>query len=241
MIITVGGITKYSKWFPLYRDYIDYRKLRIGFQKRLLKALRRKLGPSFAPVANELLKQYPDGFYVHAPKTPDKFGGSMKGLVKYLARYLGRPSIASSRIDGFDGKYVYYHYNRHPDEKLYYEKVSAQTFILRIIQHLPPANFHMVRYYGIYSNGAASSERVSKALRTHQITPLYSESKHSKRVFYSHWRGALMRAFNVDPCSCPECEEEMVPIFCEYKGIRYWDVKTRGQPRIIKSQHFSAG
>ena len=237
-IATVGGITKYGKYFQLYGDFIDYAMLRKGFQKRLLKKLQKTLGPSFAPVAVELVKNYPNGFYVHAPKLPAKIAGSVKGLVKYLARYLGRPCVASSRIDGFDGKYVYYHYKRHPDDKLFFEKVLVSTFVHRILQHYPPKNFQMVRYYGIYSNALSSSSRVLTALKTKQVTFLYSRAAHQKRVFYSHWRGAMIRAFHVDPCLCPDCDTEMIPIFSVYKGITYWDVRSSGKPRIIKSQLF---
>ena len=232
-IVTVGGISRYNKWFPLKNDIIPYRILRTEFQKRLLKKMRRALGPSFAPVANQLLEKYPEGFYVNAPKSDKKYGSSVKSLVKYLARYLGRPCIASSRIDGFDGKNVYYHYNRHPDEKRCYEKVAASDFVLRLLQHFPDENFQMVRYYGIYSNALSSSERVLTALNSREVTYLYPKAGHAKRVFYSHWRGAMIRSFGVDPIECPCCKTKMVPLYRKYKGIVFWDVGSRGSRKLV--------
>jgi len=231
-IITVGGITRYGKWFTPYRDVLPYALLRKKFQIRLLKKLRRTLGPSFIPVQAKLMETYPDGFYVHAPRVDEKLGTSVKGLVKYLARYLGRPCIASSRIDGFDGKYVYYHYNRHPDDRCYYEKVAASDFVLRLLQHLPDKNFKMVRYYGIYSNAISNSKRVTKALNSKQVAYLYSKASHEKRVFYSHWRSAKIRAFHVDPLECPCCKSQMVPLYRVYKGIVFWNVAPKGARKI---------
>ena len=39
-------------------------------------------------------------------------------MFKYIGRYLGRPVIATSRIDKYDGSMVTFHYNRHEDELL---------------------------------------------------------------------------------------------------------------------------
>lgn len=38
--------------------------------------------------------------------------------MKYIGRYLGRPVIATSRIDNYDGDMVTFHYNRHEDDDL---------------------------------------------------------------------------------------------------------------------------
>ena len=38
-----------------------------------------------------------------------------KTVTKYVGRYLGRPVIAISRIDKYDGEFVTFHYNRHED------------------------------------------------------------------------------------------------------------------------------
>nr|WP_320923379.1 transposase [Hungatella sp.] len=38
-------------------------------------------------------------------------------VLKYIGRYLGRPVIASSRIDSYGGDIVTFHYNRHDNSK----------------------------------------------------------------------------------------------------------------------------
>ena len=45
-------------------------------------------------------------------------------VVKYISRYLGRPVIATSRIDSYDGENIAFHYNKHEDDS-YVEKSSS--------------------------------------------------------------------------------------------------------------------
>ena len=65
------------------------------------------------------------GFYVRAKPnlcTPDI-------TIKYISRYLGRPVIATSRIDHYDGENVTFHYTRHEDDKTVTETIPALDFI----------------------------------------------------------------------------------------------------------------
>ena len=50
--------------------------------------------------------EHTHGFYVYAK--PDKC--DPKTAIKYIGRYLGRPVIATSRIDHYDGRLVTFHY-----------------------------------------------------------------------------------------------------------------------------------
>ncbi|MFQ7356265.1 MAG: transposase [Coprococcus phoceensis] len=75
------------------------------------------------------------GFYVYAkPNLSDS-----KTVIKYIGRYLGRPVIATSRIDNYDGDTVTFHYNRHEDNKYIVETLPAIDFIKRLIRHIPEA------------------------------------------------------------------------------------------------------
>jgi len=62
-------------------------------------------------------------------------------VTKYIGRYLGRPVIATSRIDNYDSKTVTFHYNRHEDNKLVVETIPAMDFIKRLIRHIPEKHF----------------------------------------------------------------------------------------------------
>nr|WP_235828964.1 transposase [Anaerosacchariphilus polymeriproducens] len=71
-------------------------------------------------------------------------------VIKYIGRYLGRPVIATSRIDSYDGENVTFHYNRHEDEKFVTETVSSLDFIEQLIRHIPEKHYKTIRYYGLY-------------------------------------------------------------------------------------------
>ena len=80
--------------------------------------------------------------------------GEIKDLdivTKYIARYIGRPAIAESRIVSYDGEYVEYKYTPHGQNEEVIEKVTAEEFIKRLIIHIPETNFKMIRRYGLYS------------------------------------------------------------------------------------------
>lgn len=86
-------------------------------------------------------------FYVRAKPnlcTPDI-------TIKYISRYLGRPVIATSRIDDYDGENVTFHYTRHEDNKTVTETIPALDFIQKLIVHIPEKHFKMLRYYGVYA------------------------------------------------------------------------------------------
>ena len=80
-----------------------------------------------------IYKKHEDGFYVRAKPnlcTPNI-------TIKYISRYLGRPVIANSRIDHYDGDFVTFHYTRHEDNKTITMRIPAIDFIKRLIIHIP--------------------------------------------------------------------------------------------------------
>ena len=76
--------------------------------------------------------------------------------IKYISRYLGRPVIATSRIDDYDGENVTFHYTRHEDNKTVTETIPALDFIQKLIVHIPEKHFKMLRYYGVYAKQKTS-------------------------------------------------------------------------------------
>ena len=89
-------------------------------------------GNSFKSMKSFIYNHCKNGFYVYAkPNLCDP-----KTVTKYIERYLGRPVIATSRIDSYDGDTVTFHYNWHEDNKYVVEKIPALDFISRLIQHI---------------------------------------------------------------------------------------------------------
>jgi len=71
-------------------------------------------------------------------------------LAKYIGRYVRHPAIANSRItDASKGKIKFF-YLDNGGNKVSVTK-TADSFITSLIQHIPPRQFKLIRYYGAYS------------------------------------------------------------------------------------------
>ena len=93
--------------------HFSYTFLRNAFRTALLDELESRIGPSFKETKAACYSDHKDGFYIYAK--PNKC--DPQTVAKYIGRYLGRPVIATSRIDSYDGEMVTFHYNRHEDDK----------------------------------------------------------------------------------------------------------------------------
>ena len=115
-------------------------------------------------------------------------------------RYLGRPVIATSRIDKYDGENVTFHYNRHEDDQYVEETIPAIDFIKRLIRHIPEKHFKMIRYGGLYARHRQSDSKLYRAI---------SKSKHHIYQSFNQWRTAILTFFGYDPLECPDRGHKM--------------------------------
>ncbi|MBW2975435.1 transposase [Candidatus Woesearchaeota archaeon] len=67
-----------------------------------------------------------------------------------MGRYVRHPAIANGRIMCCDKKRITFFYNDNCNRKILVKK-SIGGFITSLIQHIPPPQFKMIRYYGAYS------------------------------------------------------------------------------------------
>ena len=201
-LISEGATGNITPWRIV--KHFDYTFLRNAFRKVLLDLLTEKLGPSFKKIKNEMYTKHADGFYVRAKPnscTPDI-------TLKYISRYLGRPVIATSRIDNYDGDNVTFHYTRHEDDKTIEECIPALDFIQRLIIHIPEKHFKMLRYYGIYAKHHIQEKNLRKCISL------------EKRGFLRSlldWRNSILLSFGYDPLHCPKCKTSMLVLEVYYK------------------------
>lgn len=87
------------------------------------------------------------GFYVWCD---DKSLRNNSSVAKYVSRYVRHPIIANGRIVGYDRRAVFFFYKNNNGERAYITK-SVGCFISSLAQHIPPAQFKMIRYYGAYA------------------------------------------------------------------------------------------
>ena len=201
-LISEGGAGNITPWRPV--KHFDYSFLRNAFRKVLLERLTSRIGPTFRKVKNEMYTKHADGFYVRAKPnlcTPDI-------TIKYISRYLGRPVIATSRIDTYDGENVTFHYTRHEDNKTVTETIPALNFIQKLIVHIPEKHFKMLRYYGIYAKHHKQEKKLRRCIS--------AEKQHFLRSIQD-WRQSILLSFGYDPLCCSECGTSMLVLEVYHK------------------------
>ena len=193
-LISEGGYSDDGFWRNV--KHFDYTFLRNAFRTALLNEMESKIGSSFKKVKAKCYREHQQGFYVYAkPNLCDP-----RIVVKYIGRYLGRPVIATSRIDKYDGEMVTFHYNRHEDEQYIEETIPAMEFIQRLIRHIPEKHFKMIRYGGISARHREIDSKLYRAI---------SKSKHHIYRSFNQWRTAILSSFGYDPLVCPDCQHRM--------------------------------
>ena len=203
VLVSEGGMGDKTPWRPF--KHFNYKFLRNAFRTVLLNQMEKVLGQSFKRVKAYIYKNCSNGFYVYAkPKLCNT-----KEVVKYIGRYLGRPVIAASRIDDYDGENVTFHYNRHEDDVLVTEKLPAAEFIKKLIVHIPDKHFKMIRYYGVYAKKHKQSDKIFMAV---------NKNLHSLHRQLASWQLQMLSAFGIDPLLCPHCNVKMLLIDIFHKG-----------------------
>jgi len=200
-LLSEGGYSDDGFWRHV--KHFNYTYLRNAFRTALLNEMESKIGPSFKKVKADCYTEHKHGFYVYAK--PNKC--DPKTVVKYIGRYLGRPVIATSRIDKYDGEMVTFHYNRHEDEQYIEETVPAMEFIQRLIRHIPEKHFKMIRY--------ARHRKIDSKLHR-----AISKSKHPIYRSFNQWRTAILSSFGYDPLECPDCKHKMMFLELYYNHKR---------------------
>lgn len=193
-LISEGGYSDNGFWRHI--DYFNYAYLRNAFRTALLNELESKIGPSFKKVKALCYREHKDGFYVYAK--PNKCNPHT--VVKYIGRYLGRPVIAASRIDKYDGYFVTFHYNRHEDGQYVEETIPVMEFIQRLIRLIPEKHYKMIRYGGLYARHREIDQKLHRAV---------SRRKHYIYRSFNQWRTAILLVFGYDPLKC-ECGTTML-------------------------------
>lgn len=207
-LVSEGGLGNSGFWRN--KTHFNYTFLRNAFQTALLKELKKHLPDSFKKTITSIYKNHKNGFYVYAKQNRC----DSKHVIKYIGRYLGRPVIATSRIDAYDTleDTVTFHYNRHEDDKYIVETIPSMEFIERLLQHIPEKHFKQIRYYGLYARKNAEKYKFNLAIH---------KSKHKFLLSLNRWRECIALSFGYDPISCPCCKNkmELLEIYYNHKRV----------------------
>lgn len=79
-------------------------------------------------------------------------------VINYIGRYSKRFCLSERKIESIDGEQINFRYkdykqrmpNGQAEQKIC--SLHYRDFFARLLQHVPPAGFQAVRYYGIYAN-----------------------------------------------------------------------------------------
>ena len=217
-LITQGGFSDDGFWRVV--KHFSYTLLRKSFQTALLNEMEKKIGPSFKKAKAAIYKKNKNGFYVYAkPNLCDT-----KTVIKYISRYLGRPVIALSRIDSYDGENVTFHYNRHEDNAFVKKTMPALDFISLLIQHIPEPHYKMTRYYGLYARHREKDKTLTLAIH---------KSKRKTIQSFTMWRNNILISFGYDPLCCPNCKHTMslTDVYYNHKRVSLEELYERANAK----------
>ena len=220
VLMTEGGLNDDGNWINV--NFLSYSKLRKQWQYHLLIQLRKHLPETkgVSGLIDKLFVKYPNGFYVNAETKMD----DAQKAAKYVGRYIARPAIAESRIQGYDGETVTFSYEDHETGETKSEILPVLQFIGRLVMHIPMKGYQMVKRYGLYARHIRPAFR--KALELLRKAKQLLLSFFTKKVT---WRQRIINSFRKDPLLCPVCGAEMELWFVWHPehGILY-DIITDG-------------
>jgi hypothetical protein len=142
-IVPGGGLSPDGKkWVPARQaDWLlPVQKLAAVFRSRLEEALRAEAPAEHATI--------PAGTWRKPWVVNTQPAGSGVTVVRYLARYVGRTAISDERIVAADDQAVTFRYTDSQTQEKKICTLSAEEFLRRYLQHVPPPGQHRVRYFG---------------------------------------------------------------------------------------------
>jgi hypothetical protein len=231
-VVSEGGLDQNKQWRNV--NYFDTKKLRKKWQYHVITALKKavrgtRYEAEWSGKLGSMFRKYPSGFDCDC--MPEK--GPVERLVTYLCKYVSSPPISIRRIEGYDGVNVTYRYKDHRRGEVR-ETITAVEFIGRMIQHLPPKGFRMVRYYGIYARPirekihALVSDALALLVRRAERLAQYFAGKRAferggqrQTTASNRPQGSVIEEFSKRPLSCPHCGSTNLLL------IRIWN-KTSG-------------
>lgn len=144
LLITEGGFDKGNNFLKC--EFIPAKGFRKSWQYHILEKLQANGLPN--ELATQMYNKYTNGFYVWLHSRGRIV--NPKQIMKYVGRYVRHPAIANSRIFYYDGKIVKFYYLDENNKRIEIT-MPADKFISALIQHIPPTQFKLIRYYGAYS------------------------------------------------------------------------------------------
>jgi predicted Zn-ribbon and HTH transcriptional regulator len=226
-LVPAGGLSFDDKRWrrPKYKNYlVPVKALSRLFRGRLVAALRQRyvnkelVLPPGTSLRNILDAAMAKDWVVYA-KEP--FAGPAK-LLNYLGRYIKRIAISNDRLIDMTNDRVRFYYRDYADHnRSKVMDLASEEFIRRFLQHVLPAGFCKVRYYGLLAIRNRSRRlQLCHRLLGHRYKPAAKKS----------WIELLIQVTGQDPQQCPDCKSGRLMVVDHLIP----KVGSRAPPRLIR-------
>lgn len=212
-IVTLSGFNKNYKY--LEKKYFHVNSIAGQWKKLVIDIVKngnyenKKFKKKAYTVANQL---YHDNKRLFFDIAKNDLNNNFHAI-KYIGRYLARAPIAEYKITDFSNNKVTFYYESLADNKERVElTLDVETFLSKLIIHIPPKHFKMIKRFGIYSRNIKpeiknAMERMKKYV-----------SKYSKVTFYQL---EIWNTFKLNPFYCFNCNIKM-----RVRKISYFNLST---------------
>jgi hypothetical protein len=210
-LVSSGGLDIKTEKVWLVNNHWPRRSLERRFKAELLKLLykEKKIG---SKLQNTLWKTE---WYVYAALA------KVSSIITagYIGRYTRRPPLSEARIIGYnpdnEGRVMFKYEDWYDGKQEKNMTLTADEFIGRLLQHVPPKHARLVQGYGLIHNRVKAKYRPILQKMFGQQPIKENQSKDDLT-----WRERQTKLTGKDPLICPECQTEMV-----LTEIAYWSTK----------------
>ena len=211
-IVTLGGFNK--KYHFLEKKYFHVNSIAGQWKKLVIDIVKNgnyeneNLKRKAFSAANQLYKEDKRFFF---ETTKNDLNNNIHAI-KYIGRYLSRAPIAEYKIIDFSDNKVTFYYESLADDKERVElTLDTETFLSKLIIHIPPKHFKMIKRFGIYSrNVKLEVKNAMKRMKKYV-------SKYLKTTFYQL---EIWETFKLNPFYCFNCNIKM-----KVKKISYFNLR----------------
>jgi hypothetical protein len=214
-IVTAGGLNSEGRWVEAEGDFLlPTGVLAAKFRGKFLAYLREGLETVSARGRGKPEEQVlgvPAGMSVQQCRNLLNKLGRMKwhveiepayehadGVYKYVGRYLRRGPISEKRIVGYDGESImisYAHPEKHGQGTF---RLKSDTFIERLLSHVPDKGTHVVRAYGLFHPNCCD--------KLNQARAQLGQAEYEPLTQLPHAHELLLRMFpDWEANRCPLC------------------------------------
>ena len=191
-LVPAGGMNlKGSFWIPANENFlVPVMALKKIFRGKFKEMVEKELPGVYIPDEAWTIKW-------HVYSKPAMQGSEQ--VLNYLSRYVYRVAITNSRILSITDGNVTFRYKDSRDRRWKTMTLPSMEFIRRFMQHVLPANFHKIRYYGLWSP--------ANRTRLHQIQIILHNNTMNKKsdIQCSEMLPSKTNLLSLEGTQCPHC------------------------------------